>query len=335
MLHRQRAPLRVAFCAAIASLLTACGPAGEDAYGVTSSAGGDNPQFEVIAKSWRRDSFANARLAEEDTGPRLRNLATGLKDRGFLRINRGEPAEAFDQNKPTIILAHGWQPFPAVSYGDTPSLFNELSNGLRAHLGAPVNIVEFHWEGAYTPLFFIAGVMAEVAGGRLAEEVAAVLPPAYAHHIHLIGHSHGTVVNATALDKLEASGIRVTQVTMLEAPSRLGIEESDQERGYGAGFFNPIFDRSNILYVDNHFGTGVLAFGAAIPGAHNIPYPDANHFNITRHYLDQLSSGVVTSATQFALELPQIPLYEPQNMASLQALSTTSNPRVPVAANAP
>ena len=43
---------------------------------------------------------------------------------------------------------------------------------------------------------------------RLAEEVAAVLPPAYGQHIHLIGHSHGTVVNATALDSLAASGIR-------------------------------------------------------------------------------------------------------------------------------
>jgi len=340
MLHRQRAPLRLAFCAVIASLLTACGSAGEDANGVNSSAGSDHPRHELEAKSWLRahaassDAFTSAGLVGKDAARGLGNIATGREDRVFLSINRGEPFEGFDQNRPTIVLTHGWQPFPAVSYGDTPSLFNELSDGLRAHLGAPVNIVEFHWEAAYTPFFFVAGLRAEVAGQRLAEEVAAILPPAYAHPIQLIGHSHGTVVNATALDYFEATGISVTQVTMLEAPSRFATEDGDQAGSYGAGFFGPIYDRSSVLYVDNHFGTGVLAFGAAIPGAYNVPYPDANHFSIARHYVDNLSSGAVTSVTQFPVGLPPIPLYTRPSIALLPP-PTVSNPPILAPANVP
>ena len=350
MLHRQRSLLRLAFGAVIASMLTACGSAGEDANGVTSSAGSDSPRHELEARSrlqagaasipaakfdHSRDSLASAGLAGGIIGPRLGDIAAGSTGRAFLRINRGEPFEGFDPNRPTIVLAHGWQPFPAVSYGDTPTLFNELSDGFRARLGASVNIVEFHWEAAYTPIFFIAGVTAEVTGPRLAAEVAAVLPPAYGHPIHLIGHSHGTVVNATALDSLKATGIQVTQVTMLDAPSRFGREESDQAGGYGAEFFNPIYDRSNVPYVDNHFGTGVLAFGAPIPGAYNLPYPAANHFNIARHYIDQFTSGAVTSVTQFPSGQPQIPLYAPQNMALLSPPQTVSNPLILVPAHAP
>ena len=342
MLHK-RAPLLLALCTVLATLLTACGSAGEDAGGDMSSIASAYPGNGLVAESPLQAStastispkfLADAGLTGGIVRPWLGDLATRFRDRTFLRVNRGQPVEGIEANKPTIVLTHGWQPFPESSFGDTPSLFDELAAGWRARLGDAVNIVEFHWEGAYTPLVFIAGVMAEVAGSRLAEEVAAVLPLAYAQHIHLMGHSHGTVVNATALDSLAASGIRVTQVTMLEAPSRFGNEESDQAGGYGANFFSPIYDRSNVLYVDNHFGTGVLAFGAPIPGAHNLPYPDANHLNIARRYVDQLSNGSVTSVTQFPAGQPPIPLYMPQNTAALQARHAVSNSLVSIPAGA-
>ena len=334
MLH-QRAPLRLAFCVVLATLLNACGSGGDDAGGDTSSIASDDPRRGLVAESPLQAStasitsskfLADAGLAGGIVRPRLGDIATRFRNRTFLRVNRGQPFEGIEAHKPTIVLTHGWQPFPELSYGDTPSLFDELAAGWRARLGDSVNIVEFQWEGAYTPLVFAAGMMAEVAGPRLAEGVAAVLPPAYGQHIHLIGHSHGTVVNATALDSLAASGIRVTQVTMLEAPSRFGIEEGDQAGGYGANFFNRIYDRSTVLYVDNHFGTGVLAFGSPIPGAHNLPYPDANHLNIARRYVDQIPSGSVASVTQFPMGQPPIPLYMPQNTAALQAPYAVSNP---------
>src|SRR5687768_13264704 len=125
MLHRQRAPLCLALCSLVAATLIACGSAGEDANGVTSSAGADSSRHELEAGSGLQagaasitaarsggetassDSLAIAGPVSKIVVPSVGDFVTGLRNRTFLRINRGEPFEGFDANRPTIVLTHG------------------------------------------------------------------------------------------------------------------------------------------------------------------------------------------------------------------------------------
>lgn len=180
---------------------------------------------------------------------------------------------AFDPSKPTVILTHGWQ--PNAQWGDRPGLFADLRNAIEARYNGNVNILEFNWRGAYqSPLHpFESGASTPIAGTELAAQLARILPPGYNHQVQLIGHSHGTVVNAYSLQGLVARGIDVSSVVMIDAPTRyseLSAEFGGTASGYGSTFFQRRYEEAGIDSVRNYYGTGIASTGMPIAGATNI-----------------------------------------------------------------
>src|SRR5262249_35902938 len=110
-------------------------------------------------------------------------------------------------------------------------------------------------------------------GHKLAQYLKFSLPAGYSKAIHLIGHSFGTAINALAMKELAEVGINVVQVTLLDAPMVFPDVP-------GVSFSLPIFYTpdwyqqvmpylSSCPWVDNYYGTGILAFGRNLSGAYN------------------------------------------------------------------
>src|SRR5688500_16602935 len=109
MLHKCAPPL-LAFCTILATLLTACGSAGEDVGGDTSAIASAHPGHGLEAESPLQAStafiispkfLADAGLTGGIVRPWLGDLATRFRDRTFLRVNRRQPFEGIEANKPT------------------------------------------------------------------------------------------------------------------------------------------------------------------------------------------------------------------------------------------
>jgi hypothetical protein len=156
--------------------------------------------------------------------------------------------------------------------------------------GQPVNILAYSWSGAYTVSPELSHAHAFHAGRFLAKELARLLP-GYAGPIHIIGHSHGTIVNAVAVD---ASGLRVDHFTMLDPPL--------VQPFLSAGTYHRYLAEGAVGYVDNflasdpcpswlQFPLGGVVAGAAPNGGRTIP--GRTHCDIDDWYTDTVSNGSV------------------------------------------
>ena len=103
----------------------------------------------------------------------------------------------FALNRPTIVLSHGW-----LSSVDGPNNWvTPLALQIRNQIGASAaNIVAWDWEDKADRSIFGGIDVAAVQGEFLGKALREKLGPAYGQHLHFIGHSFGTMVNAYACD---------------------------------------------------------------------------------------------------------------------------------------
>jgi hypothetical protein len=114
-------------------------------------------------------------------------------------------------DRPTVVLAHGWQPdllglTPAHATDWCLDLASRLHSRYASQpsLGLMPNVLVWDWRHvAFTeaPQTNEAAVQGEALGAALIRK----LGTGYARHVHFIGHSLGTIVNAYACDHVHGS----------------------------------------------------------------------------------------------------------------------------------
>jgi pimeloyl-ACP methyl ester carboxylesterase len=122
-------------------------------------------------------------------------------------------------SKPTIVLTHGWIPsigpwaFQGISGWPT-----DLAGALTLQgFGLTNNIVAWDWSNAASSFPCNpaqAAAQTPGQGGALGQALLTALGPGYKNHIHFIGHSFGTMVNAAAANYLHANGFWWTNTQM-------------------------------------------------------------------------------------------------------------------------
>ncbi len=215
--------------------------------------------------------------------------------------------ESFDPDRPTIVLTHGWQPIgyldgikqqtgpimaflpDAAATADDVDFTREMAEEIRGELGNSVNILVYNWDEAFALLAgarsLAQGDLADI-GYRLAAELQRVFPSGYDQDIQFIGHSYGSAVNAYAIEDLTASGVKVAQATIIDAPT-----QSRASNLLGLSVPVKLYTDliGNVERLENFFGGGDLAFGTPIKGAINTLYPDASHSDAWQDYLETVS----------------------------------------------
>ena len=103
----------------------------------------------------------------------------------------------FNPNRPTIILSHGW-----LSSVDGPDNWvTPMALQIRSRVGpSTANIVAWDWVGKANRPIFGAIDVAAVQGEYLGKALRQRLGASFNQHLHFIGHSFGTIVNAYACD---------------------------------------------------------------------------------------------------------------------------------------
>ena len=129
---------------------------------------------------------------------------------------------SLDPSKITIVLTHGW--IPSVLGGWSPLRSGvdgwptDMANALVAQgFGATANIVAWDWKTAAESFPCnprAAADNAPIQGRTLGASLYAALGGSYSQHIHFIGHSLGTLINAAAADLLHASGFSPSNTHM-------------------------------------------------------------------------------------------------------------------------
>lgn len=166
-------------------------------------------------------SIVNSQLKRWSGGAWV--TVTGMAD-----VNRAHP---------TVVLTHGWNSHPYI-WADGMAR-NLVGSGVTE-----VNLLAWDWEdNADTgSLLSLAFSRTPGEGRRLAQTLTNLLGTSYAQGLHFIGHSLGTLVNATAADYLHqktggAFDWRRTQMTLLDNAELTNVEGRLLPVGYTvAGF---------------------------------------------------------------------------------------------------
>ena len=108
-------------------------------------------------------------------------------------------------NRPTVVLSHGWNSSPA-DWGLALAFVIQNHNALGGN--AP-NIVMWDWH-VQADTFAPPTDRACEQGIELGKALQSALGPNYDQHIHFIGHSLGTIVNAYACDYVHGSFARAS-----------------------------------------------------------------------------------------------------------------------------
>jgi pimeloyl-ACP methyl ester carboxylesterase len=241
-------------------------------------------------------------------GDRPRILALGGDPAPGLLVNLtpgARPWDAPDLSRPTVVFVHGFNPAPrTVRF----TMAERLAEGLARRGGPPLNVLAWSWNSAtYVGLNPRLNAENNVAQGRrLAAELRARgLAPGWTH---LIGHSAGGIVAASAAQALRAeTGLPVAQITLLDP---------------AAYYHHVIFERlaapACARRVENYWAPGVSGYGRAVgyAGVRNVrvdaPAPwlgavdplRSAHLHVVRWYLETVedrSSPVGYNASVFAL----------------------------------
>ena len=166
-----------------------------------------------------------------------------------------------------------------------------LNKGTASDAIPNVNVVT--WPGAFRQL--LSNATAEVAyAGRVLGKQLYDLGAGALKDIQFIGHSLGTLVNAYAADYLIKRGITIDQFTILDRPFGnsgaglipggaidVGISNLDQK------IFQQLLPKDKVTWVDNYFGTGTTAAGAAFMGdtkAQNVTLAGLGHSDVHHWY---------------------------------------------------
>lgn len=205
----------------------------------------------------------------------------------------GNPViDTLNTDLPSIVLTHGWQPLgdfdtdPFALRGTELAIQEELAkNGISA------NILTYRWEDAYQKKADDAKAATNYHGQVLADLLEIALPE-YSQGIHIIGHSYGSLLNAHAVDNLDAS-YKINQFTILDAPNSDRLAQLTPgiligaSVGAAAGInyneFEVLLDPAKVDYVDNYYsqntiGFSVPGFGASLDDAAPNGGVDVNSF---------------------------------------------------------
>ena len=114
----------------------------------------------------------------------------------------------FDPSRPTIVLSHGWK-----SGVDGPDDWvKPMAVQIRNRIGTgAANILAWDWSGEANRELKGAIDVAAMQGEHLGKALYEKLGATYSQHVHFIGHSFGTIVNANACDfvhgRIRSSGV--------------------------------------------------------------------------------------------------------------------------------
>jgi uncharacterized repeat protein (TIGR03803 family) len=118
-----------------------------------------------------------------------------------------------DASKSTIVITHGWNINGSADCSSGWPL--EMANDIKLELGAGTpNIVAWDWSAAASGPLATATLNTQGQGYALGEDLAAALGANYSQHIHFIGHSLGTLVNARAANYIHTNGFSWTNTQM-------------------------------------------------------------------------------------------------------------------------
>ena len=201
----------------------------------------------------------------EGVAPRRGPLIVSGADpaRGVLvNVARGaRPTDPIDPGRPTLVFVHGINPAPGlVHFG----MGRSVGEALATRPGGPgINALEWDWNAAtIVGLRHRANSEAAIAQGRaLAHALrSAGVDPG---RLHLVGHSAGGMVAASAAHELfERGGGTVAQVTLLES----------------AGFYHDVLFEEiravgSAARVENYWAPGPGGFGgpARVAGVVDVP----------------------------------------------------------------
>ena len=179
----------------------------------------------------------------------------------------------------TIVLTHGWipaiEPFglPGEGIGGWPT---EMAKTLVSHgFGATANIVAWDWGDAAKSFPCDPGQVAgqtQFQGPALGQALAAALGTYYSRPIHFIGHSLGTLLNASAANYLHSSGFAPSNTHMtLFDEAEIAADTSCSEFFALALYASPFATQAPYLPLPAHFAwadnyvslVGQLQSGAA------------------------------------------------------------------------
>jgi pimeloyl-ACP methyl ester carboxylesterase len=169
------------------------------------------------------------------------------------------PASTIDSARPTLVFIHGFNPLPRHVHFE---MAKRLSEALaRRSGGCPVNLLEWDWNGrTFVGLRLSTNTEAAIRQGpRLAS--ALIRSGVQPGRLHLIGHSAGSLVAASAARCLISwIGVPVAQLTVLEPAAY-----------YHDALFNRLGAGSAARRVENYWAEGPSGFGQAAhyPGIFN------------------------------------------------------------------
>ncbi|MEQ9059878.1 MAG: LamG-like jellyroll fold domain-containing protein [Gammaproteobacteria bacterium] len=214
-----------------------------------------------------------------------------------------QSSQVFSQSFPTILYTHGWQSTGQFDPFAPPDdeLINAIRDRLKREFQIPAlsenlgfNIVRLHWEGAYNsangvpernilsffpiteegklgfdaPEALIGGARKSLANTySAAKKFAEMLSAQFAGYempLHMIGHSHGSRVNALLADLMSSEGVRIDLFTILDAPTASPTDIGE----FSVKDFQDYLPETSVALVDNYYGTGLTGFGQRIGKAH-------------------------------------------------------------------
>jgi pimeloyl-ACP methyl ester carboxylesterase len=164
------------------------------------------------------------------------------------------PTDPPDPARPTVIFVHGFNPLPrAIHFG----MAERLSGAFARRGGPPLNLFEWNWNAAsFAKLDPRANRESAVAQGRLLATslLQSVGAP---ERTHLIGHSSGCIVAASAARSLQVEHARpVAHLTLLD-PATM----------YHHVVFDQLAAGSSASLVENFWSPGPSGYGRAVPRA--------------------------------------------------------------------
>ncbi len=152
-----------------------------------------------------------------------------------------------DLTKPTVILTHGWNSDP--TYWPTDMAKSMIAGGANA------TILAWDWRQEADTGFSVGGLSLATSatrreGEKLAQTLVTAFTPTYNQGVHFIGHSLGTLVNATAANYLheQTGGVfdwlrSKTHMTLLDDAEEANVVST-------ANYVSPIPDYHE--WVDNY-----------------------------------------------------------------------------------
>ncbi len=207
----------------------------------------------VVMTAWILVLAAAASVVGSDERPPFLALG-GDPARGVL-VNLSHLAHPGDPpvvGRPTVVFIHGFNPLPRALHF---TMSEQVGGALVRRVGPGFNVFGWNWNAAtFISLDPRANGESAVAQGR-ALALALLRSGALPATTHLIGHSSGSIVAASAARTLAFEyGRPVAQLTLLEP---------------AASYHSLVFERlaagSSAQHVENYWSPGPSGYGREVP----------------------------------------------------------------------